>query len=193
MRFTVIALLLGVLPVQGCKGSEVKSSELTLEEKQLLDNFFLGSINVDKIKLNYGAYTNYTLGNTIYLSDDVHWDAHRDSTYSLEVLVHEAVHVWQFQHHPAMLAFGEIDDQLIDPVVDDREQYPAYHYELSPDRDLLSFGVEAQAEMLCDYFGRVYGDDETPTIVFDDNYGAIGREEADRISERLRWDLLYEL
>lgn len=58
--------------------------------------------------------------------------------------MHEMAHVWQYQLGYPVMWRGAIRLGL------------SYDYEVSPERRLCDFNMEAQAEVLADYFAQVY-------------------------------------
>jgi hypothetical protein len=166
----------------------VVTEEFTPDEKTLLQDFFLGSIDLDKVELQiaYGTDGSYAIGNKITMSGSLY--SFRGEPLWHLFLVHEAVHVWQYQHQPGRFFVGGSSDWVENKI---REgSYPAYHYTLMPERSLSDYEIEEQAELLSNYFMRLYWDMDAPSIAMADDYLLVGREQADAISESRRQELL---
>jgi len=88
-----------VATVQRALAAEASARPLSADERAVLQKVFRSSLATYNIRLvegRSGAFgvnrRPFTLGNTIYLKDV-------DLTERPDVLVHEAVHVWQYQQH----------------------------------------------------------------------------------------------
>lgn len=69
--------------------------------------------------------------------------------------MHEMAHVWQYQLGYPVLWRGAVRLGL------------SYDYEMSPEVRLCDFNMEAQAEVLADYFAQVHQRNEAPGIYAD--------------------------
>lgn len=120
-----------------------KERILTKAEQELLRRIYLDSLalyNIRIVENRYGIFginnRSFTLGNTIYLkSNDPH------------TLVHESLHVWQYQHHGSRYAGDAIGAQWF---IQD-------HYNWQSDIangnvDWVDFNAEAQAQFVEDIF-----------------------------------------
>jgi len=120
---------------------------LTAEERRILRVVFHRSIALYNVRLVAGRAgvfgvndRPFTLGNTIYLKG-------RDTNKEPELLVHECVHVWQYQNEGARYA----SDALAAQVVED----DAYSWEDEISRGntkWVDFNREAQAQLFEDAF-----------------------------------------
>lgn len=84
-------------------GLEPKGRKLTETETEALQKIFAGAVDLDKILIKEGyigamgvSKRAFTFCNTIYIPGNV-YDAPGTPLY-LQLLVHETVHVWQFQN-----------------------------------------------------------------------------------------------
>jgi hypothetical protein len=91
---------------------QTNERNLTTKEEELLERVFRKSLSRYNIRLVEGFAGIYcmnsrpfTLGNTIYLK-------YRDVSKEPNLLVHECVHVWQYQHDGARYASDAIGAQL---------------------------------------------------------------------------------
>ena len=121
---------------------------LTKAEKHLLRSVFVNSISLYNIRIVEGWSGAYgsgqyatTIGNTIYLRDIVISSA-RDNN----VLVHECVHIWQYQNVGSRYTAEALAAQLLQPV--------GYNWEVAEilrgNTVWLDFNREAQASFMQD-------------------------------------------
>lgn len=107
-------------------------------EKEFIDEFFMGMVDLDKVKLHQAGWDEYEgnsfeVGNDIYFSNDFIYVqnplAHRST------LVHEILHVLQYQAY-GFYSFPRSD----------------YYYSLTPEKHLKEYGIEEQAQIIQDYY-----------------------------------------
>ena len=121
---------------------------LTKAEKDLLRRVFFNSISLFNIRVVEGWSGLYgsgqfatTIGNTIYMRDII-INSNRDNN----VLVHECVHVWQYQNLGVRYTAEALAAQLLQPV--------GYNWEVAEvgrgNMDWLAFNKEAQASFMQD-------------------------------------------
>jgi hypothetical protein len=110
-----VVLLLGTVVAAGQRlvGAEAPARALSPDERALLRKVFgpsLGYRNVRLVQGRSGAFgTNqrpFTLGNTVYLKGV-------DLAERPDVLVHEVVHVWQYQHEGPRYTTDALGAQVI--------------------------------------------------------------------------------
>lgn len=106
------------------------------------NEFFMGTIDLDKVNLRYSGWDDYhggcyTVNNDIYFNPSI--DFENDPLGPRDTLVHELLHIWQNQNF-AWYAFEDSD----------------YHYNLLPEKHLTEYGVEEQAAIIQDYYKWTY-------------------------------------
>jgi hypothetical protein len=123
--------------------AEVRKRALTSREICLLKKVFHDSLSIYDIRLVVGRAglfdvndRPFTLANTIYMKSTPagDWDA---------ILVHEATHVWQYQHMGSRYASDALAAQA-------RLGAAAYDWRLCRPKAWKDFNLEAQAEALAD-------------------------------------------
>ncbi|MGE5271220.1 MAG: hypothetical protein ACM3JG_16285 [Thiohalocapsa sp.] len=123
---------------------------LTKEEKAMLRIVFQNSLSLYNIRLIpgqsgvYGWFTQgaFTLDNTIYLNAT-------DLRVHPETLVHECVHVWQYQNFGTKYVMGALGAQIVYGRTGGAND--AYDWTAEPGRGRtrwLEFNQEAQAELI---------------------------------------------
>ncbi len=121
-----------VAVVQTLIGTEAETRRLTGPEREALVRVFGDSIDPDAIRLKVGGAgigsindRAFTSGNTIYMKKDPNraedWPAHytpeqRQAAW-VELLVHESVHVWQFQNFGSSYQANSLGNQALSPAV----------------------------------------------------------------------------
>lgn len=137
--------------------------EIKLNEKELtiLQSVFGNSIDYSKVKIYSGGIWSYkstrTVGNSIYFQEDYEFEKYRDLTYIRSILIHEFVHIWQYQNFGWKYAFGSLFDQLISFIFTG-ERNGAYRYTLEENKKLIDYGFEQQAQIIQDYWLIEYCD-----------------------------------
>jgi hypothetical protein len=122
-----------------------KERSLTKAERTLLNRIFLNSVSLYNIRIIEGESglfgvndTPFTLGNTIYMK-------HKDPRVYPHILIHECVHVWQYQNLGARYTMDALGAQAI------YGRLKAYVWEDELRRGNSAwrdFNKEAQAELI---------------------------------------------
>jgi hypothetical protein len=174
---TVAAAARGVGAVQAALGLQAKARPLTDAEAETLRRVYRRALDLAPIRIVDGrsglfglSGRPFTLGNRIYLKkfDTARW---------MDVLVHEACHVRQYQHEGTRYVGGSLLAQL----TKGRNAYD-WRAELRAGRPWRSFGPEAQAQLIQDLFGHgSRGTDNRPGVFFGDEPlgGDVAFEDAD--------------
>lgn len=124
-----------------------KERSLTKAERAMLHRVFLNSLSLYNIRIIEGQSglfgvndAPFTLGNTIYMKD-------KDPSVYPEILVHECVHVWQYQNMGSRYTMDALGAQAIYG----RQKAYVWEDELGRDNtDWRDFNKEAQAEFIED-------------------------------------------
>jgi hypothetical protein len=133
--------------VQSAVGLQAKARPLTDEEAATLRRVYRAALDLAPIRIVEGrsglfglSGRPFTLGNCIYLKkfDTARW---------MDVLVHEACHVRQYQHEGTRYVGGSLLGQLRGGAYDWRAERRA-------GKAWRSFGPEAQAQLIQDLFGQ---------------------------------------
>ena len=99
------------------------------------------------------------VGSTVFFDPRSGFPERRGTPRARSLLVHESVHVWQFQRQGWRYALGAVAEQAR-AWLRTGSRRSAYHYTLSPERPLQTYGYEQQAQMIQDYFDLAcFGDD----------------------------------
>ena len=126
MRYFLIAVLFSACACHPPLG-------VTDEEHALLKNFFGSALDVDKIQqVEYDGTENECIGNVIFWPAEQDYGADRPSRYN--ILIHEASHVVQHQHHV------------------DSPNTHTYQYRLLPEKHILLYEIEQQASLFQDLY-----------------------------------------
>jgi hypothetical protein len=159
---TVAAAGRAVGAVQAALGLQAKARPLTDLEAETLRGVYRGALDIAPIRIVEGrsglfglSGRPFTLGNCIYLKkfDTARW---------MDVLVHEACHVRQYQHEGTRYVGGSLLGQLKGGAYD-------WRAELRAGKTWRSFGPEAQAQLIQDLFGHgSRGADHRPGVFFGD-------------------------
>jgi hypothetical protein len=148
---------------------------LTEHERSILRPIFRDSLSYDAIELVVGSSgilttsgRAFTMGFTIYLP-----------TYSEQTLVHECVHVWQFEFGGFQYIGNSALNQL-DSLVFDKSYQP---YDWQPRIDAGDSwytlkSVEAQAQFIEDVYASGFFDFDAAGVPDDVNPGAFFKEDA---------------
>ena len=144
----ILSFMQKLIPVQNAE------RKLTKEEKDMLERIFMNSISLHNVRIVEGAAGAYgsgrsatTVGNTIYMREIVPGTLSFRST-----LVHECVHVWQYQNLGSRYTFEALLAQGSWPKEGDSN--PGYNWEFVElgrgNTDWNKFNKEAQAEFIQD-------------------------------------------
>ena len=159
-----VVLLAGtvVASVQRLVGAEAPARPLSQDERVMLRKVFgdsLAYVNVRIVQGRSGAFgvnqRPFTLGNTIYLKDV-------DLAERPDVLVHEVVHVWQYQHEGPRYTTDALGAQVLYGY----RGRGAYDWEAELARGRTSwteFNKEAQGSFIQEVWKS--GEDHTPLAV----------------------------
>ena len=146
-------------------------------EKRMLERVFENSLAIDKIRLIEGRSgvfgvndRAFTLGNTIYFKD-------QKASERPDLLVHECVHVWQYQHIGARYTTDALGaQQFVEEPYNWQREIQRGH------ENWVEFNKESQAQFLQDLYnyGELVIDGTTTTrgsgAFYDaDGGGKIGR------------------
>lgn len=119
---------------------------LTEEEHDLLSFMYGANIDIDSIRIKSGGpltlvYPGITLGNVIsFPKDTYHFSKKKDQA----LLVHEACHVWQYQH------FGlDYIPRSVWELLTQKDTY-VIHYDTT--KSLRDYDIEEQCEIIADVF-----------------------------------------
>src|SRR3954469_25762715 len=146
---TVAAAGRAVGAVQTAVGLQAKARALSDDESATLRRVYRGALDLAPIRIVEGrsglfglSDRPFTLGNCIYLKAF-------DTARRMDVLVHEACHVRQYQHEGTRYVGGSLLGQL-------RNGSKAYDWraERRSGKPWGSFGPEAQAQLIQDLFGQ---------------------------------------
>ncbi|MBI3961216.1 MAG: hypothetical protein HY335_00585 [Deinococcus sp.] len=165
---------------------------LAASERLLLTEFFGGTLYLNRLQLRQGGILSWlctrVVGNTIYFDHTRPIALLRQQPRGQSLLIHEAVHVWQFQH----LGPGYIMGSLLDQgryALATGHRHGAYRYRLEEGRRLVGYRPEQMAQLLEDYFRRMRFGDESSTHCFCLNYQELGRARADELAAQLHRQL----
>jgi hypothetical protein len=137
--------------------------ELLPEERDFLAGFFGPGLDLARLRLREGGPAAWgstrAVGQTIFFDGRTRFAAQRHTPRGRSLLVHEAVHVWQYQHVGWRYAVGSVSEQAR-AWLRTGSRRGAYLYRLSPERLFQTYGYEQQAQMIQDYFDLTHcGDD----------------------------------
>jgi hypothetical protein len=131
------------------------SRKLTPGERLLVLQVYKSSVNSDLVRVHNKKYIGFqpndvlmTPNGSIYAGDAYKDDYSAHDLDSASLLIHEVAHVWQKQNHvlnPIWSAAGAFVRHGFD-------YDKAYDYTLDAARDLLSYKIEQQAQIIQDYF-----------------------------------------
>lgn len=138
--------------------------ELLPAEREFLEAFWGPGLDLERLHLRVGGPASWgstrVVEATIFFDVRTNFPHRRKTPAGRSLLVHEAVHVWQFQHRGWRYALGALAEQA-SAWLSTGSRRRAYHYGLSPERPLQTYGYEQQAQMIQDYFDLVYLGDGT--------------------------------
>lgn len=122
---------------------EIKRRPLTVAEKHLATSVFGSALILDDIqiiahRLVLNHYAISPNGNIYFNHADWCEDFSKQSLSQQSWLIHELVHVWQYQQGIKLLRKGLIERK--------------YRYVLKQGKSFFHYGIEQQAQMVQDYF-----------------------------------------
>jgi len=158
---------------------ETAGAPLGEAERALLQSVFGDSLAVDRIRWIVNSVEPdappRTLGNTIVLTPDL--DPRKpgmlEDSYFRRTLVHEAAHVWQFQHRGAGYVVDAVSHQA-SAFARTGDRGSAYAYLLTDETTLDALGSEPQAQLVMEWYA-LSALDEKPRRC--EGYDALGKEE----------------
>ena len=168
-----------------------KSLKIDSIHTETLDAVFQGSLKSSQLHIQVGGAlaigASRTLGYRIYLESkwlDL-WNS--KSPESLGLLVHEAMHSWQFQRYGLGYAPRSLWEQLR-AAIRHGTRREAYSYILEKEKALVSFGIEQQAQLIQDwYLGTVHGAWESAQIHCRNYLEIKGQEYEKRMNQHLKF------
>ncbi len=115
-------------------------------EREAIISVFEGSVDVDRVRIKSGGpltwiYPGVTLGYTISMAND--YDL--ESAKGRALLVHEACHVWQYQH----FGLGYIKGHLKEFIM---ERGGAYEVHFDASKAFRDYDIEEQCEIAAEYY-----------------------------------------
>ncbi|MBP9827586.1 DUF4157 domain-containing protein [Patescibacteria group bacterium] len=119
---------------------------LSEDERAILLPVFEQSVDLEAVRIKSGGpltlvYPGITLGNTIAFPKG-RFDLAVSDDQAL--LVHEVVHVWQYQH----FGLSYIPRSLFE-LISQRDTYVVHH---DSEKDFLDYDIEEQAEIVAEYY-----------------------------------------
>ncbi len=132
---------------------------LTQGEIDMASKIFGSALNYTRVKVHRGSYFPFNLqdehtavtpnGEIYFLADDYRADYALSRDFYKHWFMHEMVHVWQYQLGYPVRLRGAVRIGL------------NYHYELDDSRKLCDYNMEAQGDLIADYFAiKVLGNAE---------------------------------
>lgn len=132
-----------------------KYIELNEDEIKILKDVFGDNLDYSKIKYCIGGLYSYkctrTVGNCVYFDVESDFEENRGSYYINSLIVHETVHMWQYQKFGWIYAIGSLWDQL-KGFIKTGSRGAAYKYILDENRKLIDYGFEQQAQIIQDFW-----------------------------------------
>lgn len=175
-----IILLFCALVFVGCYENSI-SIPVTNEEIQFIDSFFGGTIHSNRVdlfeneELQRYSYVAQADRNNIHFRADLNYSENRE--FYRPLLIHELVHVWQWQHG---FLFFALDNDLNND----------YSYLLDIDQKFKDYGIEQQAELIQDYYILIELNNNVPLTCI--NCAELTDEEILNDLERLYNEMLEE-
>lgn len=123
--------------------------ELYAIERDLLQQLFGDSLDLDPIRVVETRWLNAptVLGNSIRVRPGYAFSGVRAS-----VLVHEAMHLWQYQHHGTGYITDSVVHNVRSLVRTGRRALAYLNYQLTDESRLSDFTSEQQATLVADYY-----------------------------------------
>jgi len=151
---TVTSPLLENVLVQAGQISAPFGRTLYTEEKNLLDEFFAGSIDTTRIRIVESRIANAptTLGNQIRVVPGKSFA----TPESRAILVHEAAHVWQYQTRGTGYITCSVFHQIEAAIATGTRNAAYYNYQLDEHRSFSDYPAEQQAQIVEDYYSLTY-------------------------------------
>jgi len=123
---------------------------LTPAEIEMAGRVFGRAIAYERVKVHRGSFFPFNLqrehtavspnGEIYFLPDDYRSDYARSTDFFKHWFIHEMVHVWQYQLGYPVMWRGAVRIGL------------SYRYELDARRTLCDYNMEAQGDLIADYF-----------------------------------------
>jgi hypothetical protein len=123
---------------------------LTQGEIDMASKVFGKAITYSRVKVHRGSYFPFNLqdehtavtpnGEIYFLPDDYRADYASSTDFFKHWFIHEMVHVWQYQLGYPVKWRGAVRIGL------------SYHYQLDESRKLCDYNMEAQGDLIADYF-----------------------------------------
>ena len=167
-----------------------KSLKIESVHSEALDSVFQGSLKSEDLQVQLGGVASIgasrTLGNRIFLQKTWLDSWQSKSIESLGLLIHEAVHAWQYQSNGWRYAPRSLWEQF-QAKVRHGTRREAYSYDLEEHKEFLSFGIEQQAQMIQDwYLGSMHNSWENAQIHCKNFDEIKGHKYAERIENHLQ-------
>jgi hypothetical protein len=132
-----------------------KHIELTDKESKILKDVFGENLDYSKLKYCIGGLYSYkctrTVGNCVYFDVETNFEENRGSYFINSLILHETVHMWQYQKFGWIYAIGSLWDQL-KGFIKTGSRGAAYRYALDENKKFSDYGFEQQAQMIQDYW-----------------------------------------
>ncbi|MEM9430149.1 MAG: DUF4157 domain-containing protein [Pseudomonadota bacterium] len=123
---------------------------LYITEQKLLKDIFQGSVDLTRIRIVEAAVANAptTLGNQIRIRPGQRFN----TAYGRATLVHETMHVWQYQNRGTRYISCSVYHQLEAQVTVKSRNAAYYNYKLSDAQSFGDYPAEEQAQIVEDYY-----------------------------------------
>lgn len=141
-------------PTSAAQYASSDERALTTGEIAMARVIFKSAIAYGKVKIHRGSYFPFGLqskgtavapnGNIYFLPEDYLADFSAGTVYDKRWLIHELTHVWQYQLGYPVRLRGAVRIGL------------DYDYVLTKDKRLGDYNMEAQGDILADYFALLY-------------------------------------
>lgn len=187
------APVLQALPKRRVKGHDIVLTDL---EKTILDEWFFGTLDVVAITVrqNYPrferGYDGITMFNTIFFPRDVIFETVRNEPEAMGLLVHEAMHCWQYQHFGESRLLARLTKERLSRKKEKSGQAGPYYFRIFPRKALWEYGIEQQAEIVGASWLYLYANEEKETELFCVDYDDFSIAEMTKELSRLHDDLL---
>lgn len=131
------------------------SRTMTEGEIKLAKRIFKDSINYNIVKIHNEKYIFFQPNNSgmtpngeIYMNGSYSKDYSKLNGRAKSFLIHELVHVWQYQ----LNILNPITAAISQNFTNAFDYSKAYQYTLNPDKDILDYEIEQQAAIIEDYY-----------------------------------------